>query len=145
MLEQRRIDPPRQGMQVARMAVTGAVVGALVGVVIARDLDWSATASGRQCAHTTGVCLGAAPFAGLGIGLVVVIALCAAGFTLAGLRPVWAFVILGVFLAVCETVAYLSHVHGGRLHPIWEFAGVTALTFALVSLGNGLWQRSFAK
>lgn len=127
------------------MTATGAVVGALVGVVIARDLDWSASASGHQCAQMTGVCVGTASFAGLAIGFVVVTALCAAGFTIAGLRPVWAFVILGVFLAACESVAYLNHVHGGRLHPIWEFALVTALTFAVVSLANGLWQRSFAR
>lgn len=70
----------------------------------------------------------------------MVLVLCVAGFAIAGLRPLWVFVPLGVVLSGITSGEYLTHVHGGRLRPLWEFAFVMALAFALLALAGELWR-----
>lgn len=120
--------------QAAGRVGIAAALGAALGWGISADLDWSATTSDRECAHVSGLCFGTAPIAGLVIGVIAVVGACWVGLAVARLRPLTFTVPLGAVLLLVTVWWYLDAVPGGRLHPWWRFALVTAGVFALLAV-----------
>ena len=121
---------PRQASRLGGVAVAGA----LLGWVISADLDWSAAASNRECAQSSGICLGIAPVAGLAFGLTLTVAVCWVALAAARIRPLRLTVPAAIVLMILAPVLFLSAVPGGRLHPAWAFSLVTAFALALPTL-----------
>jgi hypothetical protein len=127
-------DRQRALADIVRQFGISAAVGAFFGWMISLIVDQAATASQQECANTSSLCFGTAPFEGLLGATLLLIAACWIGFALAGLRPLWAYVPGGLLLFVIVADEYLKNVHGGRLHPAGEFAAVAGACFLVLPL-----------
>lgn len=116
----------------AGRTAVAAGAGVVIGWVISVDLDWSDTASRHECAQSTGICIGIAPFVGLALGAIFTVAACWVIMAVAAIRPLTHTVPAAIMLIFLTILIFLRVVSGGRLHPAWAFSLVTA--FALASL-----------
>ena len=126
-------------MSSTRLATVGrigfvALLGVAIGWGISADVDWSATASQRECAQASGLCFGLAPVVGVAVGVVAGVVACWLGLAVARLRPLVIAVPVAVLLLPLTAVVYLDVVPGGRLHPSWLFGLVTGAVFALLAV-----------
>jgi hypothetical protein len=128
----------RRWVRQATRTVLVAAAGAVLGLVISQDLDASVAAGRSECAQSTEICIGIAPFVGLAFGLALPVAACWAIMAVAGIRPLWLTVPAAIMLTLVAAVMFLKAVPGGRLHPAWAFSLVTALALALPSLAASI-------
>jgi hypothetical protein len=115
-------------------AGVAAAGGAIIGRVISWDMDGSASAGVRECAQSTGICVGTGPVAGLALGIAFTVAACWLTMADGRVRPTPLTVPVGLVLIVVATFKFLGVVRGGRLHPAWAFSLTIALTLGFFAL-----------
>lgn len=129
----------RWGAIAGRLGVV-ACLGAALGWIISVNLDWSSEASRRECAESSGLCVGLAPPIGLAAGILIVVVACWVCFAAVGLRPLAISIPGASVLTLFTITGYLRSVDGGRLHPTWAFALVMAVVFALLAVVHGVFR-----
>ena len=120
-----------------------ASVGAFIGWVISRDVDWAMAESGRECAQAQEqICVGVAPVAGLAFGITLTVVSCWVIMAVAGVRPLGSTVPSAITLVILATAMW--PVPGGRLHPAWEFSLTTIRVERLPAHDRARWAASAA-
>lgn len=115
-----------------RRGIGGALLGAVLGLLIAVIYAWNAAMQSRCLTTSPSPCddfaaLGYAVETG-GVGIIVTVAVCWIGWALVDLRPLTVSVSVGGLLTLC-TVSGLENYNHGPPGPAWlvvVFAGVFA-------------------